>query len=115
MMIGVYSNALYSTSFPVSLPQITVFVKVLAPASDPVTSCSVVVKIGERVISEWTASSESLSKPSNESEYEIVGSIINISPFKIDGECELEVEVETDKGKEIGWPLLIRQKPDHFG
>jgi len=117
--IGVYSGELLVPEFPVTLPKLCLFVKILTPAEKPFRSLDLRVLKDAETIQEITLGEEQLTPVSDlaedmTEEQRKIGALANqvtatFSPMRFDGPCTLSVRVRTDDGELHGGALKVAQ------
>jgi hypothetical protein len=119
--IGVYSGALFVTSFPVSLPKLCLALSVITPMERPLRSLSIRVMKDDAVLAEATPedsqlvnATESLAElPDDERKerVQVLKSHFVFSPLHLEGPCTLRVRVQTEDEELRGGDLRIDQLP----
>jgi hypothetical protein len=119
--IGAYSGGLFVEGFPVTLPRLCLFVKVVTPAADPVRALTLRVLRDEEILQEITADEEQLAVACDSVEemtqeelkerVHVANFVLVFSPIQFHGPCTLRVRVETENGEMRGIALKIARAP----
>lgn len=115
IFVGVYSSEMYVTSFPITLPKLSISIKAVTPTSNRFEKLNVSVYIDERVISEMRVDPEYLAKMSIEKakddshrgrqRVQSIHFLTNLMPVPLEKECVIRVRAETE-GHELRCPAL---------
>lgn len=117
-LIGCYSDSLLVESFPVSLPKLCVYTRVISQARQPFQKLIIRAfrddtEIGrvevpredlEREAIKLTSGSESQQRSA------VITAVLTFSPFQIDSPGDLRVDAETELGTIEGRRLIVSQK-----
>ncbi|MCP5427459.1 MAG: hypothetical protein H6964_12015 [Chromatiaceae bacterium] len=119
--IGVYSGVLFVPVFPVTLPKLCLFVKIVTPAQEPLRVLNLSVLRDEETLQEitldeeqLTAASDSAEEISEEQRKERVlmaQFMLVFSPIQFAGPCTLRVRVHTEDSELRGMALKVDQAP----
>jgi hypothetical protein len=119
--IGAYSGVLFVVGFPVTLPRLCLFVKVVTPAADPLRTLTLRVLRDEEILQEITADEEQLAvacdsvEDMTQEELDdrvlTANFVLVFSPIQFHGPGTLRVRVQTENGEMRGIALKIAQAP----
>lgn len=119
--IGVYSAVLFVSTFPITLPKLCLFVKVVTPVDQPLRVLKLRILRNEETLQEIafdemqlaaaSDSAEEMTEDQKNEQIHIVQFLVAFSPIQFDEPCILRVHVQTEDGELRGMALKVEQAP----
>jgi hypothetical protein len=118
-LIGVYSGGLLVSAFPVTLPKLCLFVRVVTPGEEPLRSLKLRVMKDDDVLQEIVMDEEQLAAASDSTEdtteeqskgrVRLAHFLLVFSPIQFVEPCSLRVRIQTEHGELAGVGLKVEQ------
>jgi hypothetical protein len=117
--IGVYSDSLFVNAFPVTLPKLCLFVKVVTPADEPIRILNLRVLRDDEVLQEIALDEEKLAadldsdnkltEDERKTRVRMAQFMLVFSPIQFEDACTLKVRVQTEDDELRGIALKVKK------